>query len=238
MGPARDSARWQDANAPGEDDIGKLETAVHGCVVCNGEILDYAWTRTRVAACDLVVAADGGAAHLRAMGIEPQVIVGDMDSCDLDEWPPKPGTEHVQFPREKDATDGELAVDLAFARGCETVGLLGATGGRIDHFLGNVGLLTRYPGRLFVETSEATLVAVDRNTTYDVRGTPGSIVSIIPFPAAEGVRTAGLQYALSDEDLRPGTRGISNVLTAPEARIQIRGGMLMVYTQRESPLND
>lgn len=235
---ARESARWQHQHAPGDDDPDELETAVHGCVVCNGEISDYDWARRHIVACDLVVAANGGTTHLRAMGIEPHVIVGDLDSGDLVEQPPRASSEQVRFPREKDATDGELAVALAFARGCATVEMLGATGGRLDHFLGNAALLARHPGRLSVETCDATLTAVDQSGEYVVRGQPGAIVSIIPFPAAERVRTSGLEYALSDEDLLPGTRGISNVLEAPEACIRIGGGSVLVYVQRESPLNE
>ncbi len=209
-----------------------------GCVICNGDIRDYAWASARIAACDLVIAANGGSDHLRAMGLAPHVIIGDMDSGDAAARAADANIEQIRFPREKDKTDGELAVDLAFARGCDQVLLLGAAGGRLDHFLGNVGLLAQYPGRLTMETHDATLAAVDQHREYVVRDDLGATVSLIPFPRGERVTTSGLKYPLSGQDLLPGTRGISNVLSAPEARIGVGGGLLLVYVEREGQADD
>jgi len=202
-----------------------------GCVVCNGEIRDYAWAKAQIADCDLLIAADGGARHLRKMNLTPQVIIGDMDSIDL--ATPDNDVEQLRFPEAKDKTDGELAVELALERGCDEVVLYGAAGGRLDHFMGNVSLLTKFPGRLVIRTREATLAVVDRQKEYVIHGKPGAIVSLIPFPITERVTTSGLAYALISQDLLPGTRGISNVLQADEACICVGGGLLLVYVEDE-----
>lgn len=209
-----------------------------GCVICNGDIRDYAWANAHIATCDLVIAADGGTDHLRTMGLAPHVIIGDMDSGDVAALAAEKNVEQIGFPQRKDKTDGELAVELAFERGCDVVTLLGAAGGRLDHFLGNVSLLTMYVGRLTLETHEGTLAAVDQQREYAVHGTPGATVSLIPFPITERVTASGLEFSLSGQDLLPGTRGISNVCRAPEVRIRVGGGLLLVYTEREGRADD
>lgn len=210
-----------------------------GCVVCNGEIRDHVWAKARIATCDLVIAADGGADHLRAMEIVPNLIVGDMDSLREEFWISEVTIEKAIFPKDKDKTDAELAVELAFERGCNFVFLIGASGGRLDHCMGNISLLSKFPGRLAMVTSDATLVAVDRSEKCRLHGEPGARVSLIPFPLAEQVTTTGLQYALAKQDLLPGTMGISNTLVLSEGCVRVGEGILLVYMEsKKGAAND
>lgn len=209
-----------------------------GCVVCNGKIRDLVWARTQISACDLVIAADGGANHLNAMDIVPHVVVGDMDSLGELPYLPDQKIEQIRFPREKEKSDAELAAELAFERGCDFVSLIGAVGGRLDHFLGNVSLLSKYPGRLAIVTSDATLVTVDRSEKCRLYGEPGARVSLIPFPVAEQVTTTGLQYSLVKQDLLPGTKGISNSLSQPKGCVCVSEGLLLVYVESKGAAND
>jgi len=202
-----------------------------GCVVCNGEIHDYGRAKSQIRSAGLVVAADGGSTHLEVMGIVPHAIIGDMDSVGRAWWPEGEPIERVRFPPDKDKSDAELAIDLAFERGCDSVSLLGATGGRLDHELGNVSLLAKYAGRVAIVDGGATLVAVAPSHECALRGKPGAIVSLIPFPAAERVTTHGLEYGLVSHDLTPGTRGVSNVLLESKASVSVRGGLLLVYME-------
>ena len=68
-----------------------------------------------------------------------------------------------------------------------------------------------------------------------VRGAPGDTLSLLPLAGdAEGVTLTGLEYPLNDSTLRFGTTtGISNVLTAPEATITVRRGVLLVAHTRQ-----
>src|SRR5512135_479753 len=99
----------------------------------------------RVAAdADLLIAADGGARWLVDRGLTPQVLVGDMDSVDEATIARlvTGGTEVIRHPREKDASDTELALEEAVRRGATEIVLLGALGGgRVDHELANLLLL-------------------------------------------------------------------------------------------------
>jgi thiamine pyrophosphokinase len=210
-----------------------MKNSMKGSIVCNGRIADPEWARTQIATSDLVVAVDGGTTYLQAMGITPHAIVGDMDSLGEHTDVLNGDIERVQFPEEKSQTDTELAVEFAFKRGCHFACLFGATGGRPDHMLGNICLLVKYLGRIAIFDSRSTLVAVDRSEKCLIHGKPGAIVSLIPFPFAERVSTSGLKYVLKGEDLSPGTRGISNVLSEPEACVCIGGGLLLVYVENE-----
>ncbi|GHD18601.1 thiamine diphosphokinase [Tianweitania populi] len=81
-----------------------------------------------------VLAADSGIAHAAALGLEPELWVGDFDSSDAALQALMARVPRETFPPEKDSTDGELAVDLALARGATELVLVGAFGGpRPDH---------------------------------------------------------------------------------------------------------
>jgi thiamine pyrophosphokinase len=212
-----------------------MESNMNGCIVCNGEIHDYEHASNLISESALVIAANGGLRHLARMDILPNVVVGDMDSDETRLQEGNDAVERIVSPEARYKTDAELAVDLAFERGCASVTLLGASGGRLDHTLGNICLAAKYPGRVALVEGHATLVAVDSSERCRIKGEEGSIVSLIPFPFAERIATSGLAYPLAKEDLSLGTRGISNALTQQEGCVCVSGGLLLVYVayQRE-----
>jgi thiamine pyrophosphokinase len=81
-----------------------------------------------------VIAADSGIRHAGALGLEPEIWVGDFDSSDADLMALMDRVPRQSFPPEKDCTDGELAVELALREGATELVLVGAFGGaRADH---------------------------------------------------------------------------------------------------------
>jgi thiamine pyrophosphokinase len=194
---------------------------------------------------DLVIAADGGARHAVALGLTIDLWVGDGDSIGEDALAAlaAAGVPLERSRPDKDESDTELAIRAAIRLGQESVLILGALGGRIDHALANIGLLAmpELAGRhaaILDGRSRATLVrapgpdgsAVERA----LPGPPGALVSLLPLgPGVEGVTTRGLAYPLDDEPLPAGrARGLSNVRSAPDAAVTVRSGLLLVV---ESP---
>lgn len=203
------------------------------CIWTNGELQHAQKARQESADADIVIAADGGARHLEQLGLKPHVIIGDMDSIKDSLWRQDSSIERISFPREKDKTDTQLAIDLAFERGCSQITLLAATGGRIDHTLGNVALTAKYPGRVAIVEGNMTLVAIDKSRKCRLKGSVGDRISLIPFgESVTGVRATGLQYHIEKEDLKVGTRGICNKLNAESACICISSGVLLVYSEQ------
>lgn len=201
----------------------------HAVISANGTLEADGRLRALWREADLRIAADGGARNARLhLELAPHVLIGDLDSLDPETaaWLPE-AVECLRFPTSKDQTDLELAVDLAAARGAEEVAILGALGGRIDQMLGNILLLARAP-RVRLADHAADLWLVRGETA--IAGRTGDTVSLIPLsPAAEGIETEGLLYPLRGETLRLGsTRGISNELVDPEARVRLARGLLLV----------
>jgi thiamine pyrophosphokinase len=195
----------------------------------------------------LVIAADSGLDHAFALGIVPQLLVGDLDSASssaLAEARSR-GIDLEQHPQDKDATDTELAIDAAVARGCRRVVIVTGGGGRLDHALGGLLLLCqpRYAGLdLSAWWGPAFVRVMHGPSTVSVASRPGEILSLFAmFATASGVTTTGLRYPLLGEDLLPGsTRGVSNVFEASMATVAIeRGVLLTVMPERlERDLDD
>jgi len=199
----------------------------------NGELYNSQKAREESAGADMVIAADGGLHHLEELGLNPHVIIGDMDSIDAWLLDKNSSIERITFPAEKEKTDTELAIELAFEKGCSQVTLLAATGGRIDHTLGNIALTAKYPGRVAIVEGNTTLVAIDKSRKCRLKGNVGDRISLIPFgESVTGVRATGLQYHIEKEDLKVGTRGISNKMDAENACICISSGVLLVYSKQ------
>jgi len=200
-------------------------------VVAGGEPPDAASARG-VPAGAAVVAADRGLEHALALGLTVAVAVGDFDSASPAAVAAveQAGARIERHPAAKDATDLELALDIALALTPERVLVLAGVGERLDHLLA-VLLLIAAPRYAGVEID----ARIGRSLTHVVRderalqGTPGELVSLVPMHGpARDVRTEGLVYPLVGETLEPGsTRGVSNELAAPTARVTVGGGTLL-----------
>ncbi len=181
---------------------------------------------------DLLVAVDGGLHHVLNAGFTPHIIIGDLDSIDLMDLMnfETNGVDIIRFPVQKDETDLELAVEHVLNLGFEDVLVLGATGGRIDHFLGNFLFFSnpkylKYNIKILTKNSEIFYC----NSRQRLEGEVGDGVSLIPISeVVKGIKTTGLLYPLKNEDLlRWKSRGISNQLLDQQALIEFESGVLL-----------
>ena len=217
------------AKIPARKVLTGLERAV---VVANGRVdarfRPEAWVGPR----DLVICADGGLTLARLLGLRVDVVVGDLDSA-----PPEllseldPEVELITFPREKDQTDTELALDLAAGRGAREIIVVGGAGGRLDHTWSNVTLLPRFVEQgLRVTLVDGQNVAFATRSRALLQGTPGQLVSLLPLsPEVSGITTTGLKYGLQRGRLAWGSSlGVSNELLGERAEISVEAGWLLV----------
>ncbi|HET6950586.1 MAG TPA: thiamine diphosphokinase, partial [Acidimicrobiales bacterium] len=181
-----------------------------------------------------VVAADSGLEGARRLGLDVDVVVGDMDSVDPDVLGAAvaAGVPVERHPEAKDATDLDLALDVALARRPRPGRLVVVTGpgDRFDHALA-VALALASPRYRDVAVEAwigpAHLWVV--RTTATLRGEPGALVSLLPaLGPVSGVTTTGLLYPLTGEDLAAGTtRGVSNEMAGVEATVSVGSGVLL-----------
>lgn len=176
-----------------------------------------------------IVAADSGYDSAIELGYRVDVIVGDLDSLRAVELPSHVVVE--RHPVDKDATDLELAMELAIRDSPERIVVVGGSGGRIDHELATAALLC---SDRWQDIDEIDWVSgrgrghvVHRRRI--VQGDVGATLSLIAFGGpVVGIHTTGLQWNLEDDELRPGsTRGVSNVMTSPVADIRVGSGCLL-----------
>jgi thiamine pyrophosphokinase len=180
-----------------------------------------------------IVAADGGAATALVFGYQPDIVVGDLDSIDAASLAElrRRGVPIQTHSRDKNATDGQLAIECALKQQPERLLLVGFLGGpRLDQAIASVLLLARIetPATLLDERNEAQLVRPGVDCVWPPE--PNEIVSLIPIGGdVDGVRTQGLRWPLRDEPLTLGdSRGVSNEPTATEAVISVQRGLLLV----------
>ena len=190
----------------------------------------------------LVIAADGGARHAPALALRIDRWVGDGDSiapADLARLEAD-GVPIERARPDKDESDTELAVRMAARGAPDGIVILGALGGaRLDHAVANLGLPTLasvagIPVVLLSDTARVGWILAPmpdgRPATWTLVGRPGGIVSLLPLgTGVEGATTHGLTYPLADEPLPAGTtRGLSNVIEAEGASVELRSGALLV----------
>jgi len=179
-----------------------------------------------------VVAADGGLDRAAALGLDVDVVVGDLDSASAAavEAAESAGARIVRHPVAKDATDLELALDEAASLGARRVLVVASAGGRLDHLAASLLLLgsERY-AKLELDALVGDAVVHVLRGTRTLRASAGDLVTLLPVGgAAGGVTTSGLEYALEDETLEPGsTRGVSNVFLGEEAEVTVESGVLL-----------
>ena len=186
-----------------------------------------------------VIAADSGVDRALGLGLRVEVAVGDFDSVTVGglETARAAGARIERHSPEKDATDLELALDVAAALSPRRILVLGGDSGRLDHLLSTLLLLGSE--RFAAYEIDATLGAATAHVIRGERRLAGEVGELISLFAlhgpASGVTTDGLQFPLRGETLEPGSsRGVSNVFASPEARIDLEHGVLLAVRPERS----
>jgi thiamine pyrophosphokinase len=227
--------------------------ARHVVVVAGGDVpsrsaLDAAWPGWDEDIAQ-VVAADRGLVLARDLGLEVDVLVGDLDSVDAAqaEAAVAGGLQVRRSSVDKDESDTELAVIEAVRLGATRITVLGGLGGRrLDHALANVWLLAHpvlhdRDVALLDGSARVSLIRAPGPdggaVTRRLDGPPGGTISLLPFGGdVDGVTTDGMRYPLHGEPLLMGpARGLSNVRVGAGATVGIGRGRLLVVEVAPAP---
>ena len=204
-------------------------TGMRRCVIVGGaDIGRYDRIRAHLQEDDFFICCDSGLKHRAGLGITPDLIVGDFDSYE----DPHLDIETIVLPREKDDTDTAFAVKEALKRGFQDFLLVGVTGGRLDHTLGNVSLL------LMLDAQGKSAVALDDCSELEiVSDRPARIEDRYPYFSllnisglARGITIRNAKFPLSNAEITCEYQyGISNeVLPGTTAEVSVENGRLLL----------
>lgn len=190
---------------------------------------------------DYLLAADKGMEYCYRAGRKPDCIIGDYDSASPEVFSyfrNQSGIEWHDYQPEKDYADSEIAMMLAIGKGSTDIHMLGATGTRLDHVIGNVHLLKKA-----LEHHRKACIVDSHNRIRLVQGELclykeeqfGTYLSILPLTdELRGVNLNGLKYSLKDAVMTKGnTLGISNEIVAHKAAISVEKGIALVIESKD-----
>ncbi len=183
---------------------------------------------------DVLIAVDGAANSAKNLGLTPNIICGDYDSVSLEAATEDfPNAEFIPTP-DQNYADLEKAILLAMERGATEIVVLGASGGRLDHTLGNLAVMQRY-------SSAVKLVFLDDFGSCHSLSTPqtfrfhvdlGDTVSLVAFQPNSIVSIKGVKWELKDYPLPVGTQGVSNLAASNIIEVSVANGAVFVLISK------
>lgn len=182
---------------------------------------------------DLVIAADGGFDYLQELGLRADYVIGDFDSVTSSDIP----ADCLHYPRKKDDTDLMLAVKLGLEKNYREFVIYGGLGGRLDHTLGNIQILTylsRHNAHGTLHGDSYTMqVVTDGSLSFskDAReNKEGNICSVFSLSdISVNVTIQGFEYEVEGVTLTNSfPLGISNTFLGKKSFISVQKGTLCI----------
>lgn len=208
-------------------------------ILANGELPDIDKALGFIKSGDYIICADGGTRHAVGLNIQPNLIIGDMDSAErgaLKKFKDA-GVGIELFPQDKNETDLELAINRAIGMNPKQIIIVAALGGRLDQTLANITLLTDPRlSKLDIRLDDGVEEIYLCRDQVEILGRSGDIVSLIPWQGTVSeVQTSNLKWPLRKETLYPDkTRGVSNEMLGETASVSIGSGLLLIVHRRQS----
>jgi len=176
-----------------------------------------------------IVCCDGAINKLEKAEIEPYAIVGDLDSLNADLK--LKYRDIVHHFANQDTNDLTKAVNWCLKNGFSDITIVGATGERDDHMIGNVFLLTQYAKKVKIKmlTSYGFFTPIIRSKNFESY-TRQQVSIFSPNPETL-ISTANLRYALTNQKLEQMWQGTLNESMGDSFRIEFEGDSLIIYQE-------
>jgi len=200
-------------------------------IVLNGELSDdlEKYKKRLIDNQNFIIACDGGYNNCKKLNIKPDLILGDFDSLQEFEF-----NNSIKFPKEKDKSDFELAIDYGFEKGFKDFEIWGAIGKRLDHTLFNISLLLRIKkegGNANIYHPPYIVFIIDKEYNFGVRNS--GFVSFYPLTSEiKGLTIKGMKYELNEKDIYLGsTETLSNEFIGKESFVNFKEGIILVILE-------
>jgi thiamine pyrophosphokinase len=200
-------------------------------VLAHGELPAHGIALQQLQSATTVVCCDGAVEGLLQLGMEPDYVVGDLDSISPELKKRFAGKIHREA--EQESNDLTKAISFCRQKGLREVTILGATGKREDHTLGNISLLSDYARELSVQmlTSYGALNVTRCDAAFE--SFAGQQASIFCLSPQVRITTAGLKYPLCNAPLPSWWMGTLNESLGDVFTVRCSGGGVLVF--REYP---
>ena len=212
----------------------------HILIMTGGALeMDFARAYMKTLSYDKVFAVDKGLEYVDELGVTPDYLIGDFDTVN-----PNILSNYVimKHPPMKDATDTELAVDVAISLHPCMITVLAATGSRMDHVLSNIGLLQKAADKgikMYIIDSCNKIQLLSSDTLNSLQlfknEQHGAYLSVLPLTdLVKGLTMKGVLYPVEDEEVRKGrSKTVSNEIIDDMAEISIKAGQLLVIESKD-----
>lgn len=183
-----------------------------------------------------LICADSGANCLYNYEISPNYLVGDFDSINPEilKYFLNKDCKIDKYPKEKDFTDTEIALNKAIELGASEIIFLGCTGSRLDHTLGNIGLLLKCLDlKIKAYLKDDNNIIFMTNESIDLEGEKGKTFSLLAYGNnVSGLTLKGVKYPLKNYELKVGDPlTLSNEFVEDKVSISfISGNLLILYS--------
>lgn len=215
-------------------------------IISGGRIeRDFALSFLKNEIFDQIIAVDNGLKFLHENQIRPTWIVGDFDTAapELVEYYQRQTDIPIRrFNPVKDSTDSQIAIELALELGSSEITILGGTGTRLDHVLGNIQslMLARKKGVSCIILDAYNRIRLMDGVIHLKKSEQyGKYVSLLPLTTeVTGVELRGFKYELTDYTFTStgsAGLGVSNEITAEIAEIRIKTGIFVLIESRDEP---
>jgi thiamine pyrophosphokinase len=208
---------------------------VRTIILAGADIDDYAWLRSRINDDDNIICADSGLRHANAVGVKPDIIIGDMDSVEPEMLDDYKTSSKIIHDIDQNSTD--LMKALAVCDTSMPIDIYGASGGRADHDFSNILTLMnlKSPNQVsLISNNELRRVVTGE---YVLQGRKGDYVGVFPLKPIENFKVSGLQYTpdVLGGPYEFGWNGACNVMVQDTVTISLSSGLVLITHSATNP---
>lgn len=196
-------------------------------ILANGQFPTHTVPLAALRAAERIVCCDGAAEHLAGAGLEPAWVVGDLDSLSAADCARY--REKLVRVREQETNDLTKAVRFCLSRGWRELVIVGATGLREDHTLGNLSLLADFARDASVLMLTDTGWFTPLTASARLPSREGQQVSVFSFDPGTAVSAEGLRYPVNGLRLTRWWQAALNEACGDAFGLTFKGGPLLVY---------
>ena len=193
-------------------------------LVANGEKPVSNYAKQLIAENTLRICVDSNLSFFKELDVEPDVIIGDLDTVEINTASPK---STIVNEKNQNKTDLEKSLDYCIAQNIKNIYIIGATGERDDHSLANIMIAQQYSETLNIEMISNFFQIFFINGSKEILEKKNRNLSMISSIDDNRITTSGLEYNLSDQKLNSFSHGISNQIISDKCLIKAKEKLIL-----------